>query len=75
MIGGSYNTSSNFFQTRGEGREQPLSAMTITHGAADGLPAVGDYISEDFLQVLEVICSLKNTVITHLIGASQALRA
>jgi hypothetical protein len=52
-----------------------LSAMTITHGAADGLPAVGDYISEDFLQVLEVICSLKNTVITHLIGASQALRA
>jgi len=28
-----------------------MSAMTITHGAGDagGLPAVGDYISEDFL--------------------------
>ena len=64
MIGGSYNSSSNFFQTRGEGRDQPMSAMTITHGAGDGLPAVGDYISEDFLQVLEVSFSLKNTVIT-----------
>ena len=41
-----------------------MSAMTITHGAGDGLPAVGDYISEDFLQVLEVSFSLKNTVIT-----------
>jgi hypothetical protein len=30
-----------------------MSAMTITHGEG-GLPAVGDYISEDFLQVLEV---------------------
>lgn len=31
-----------------------MSAMTITHGEGGGLPAVGDYISEDFLQVLEV---------------------
>ena len=64
MIGGSYNSSTNFFHTRVEGRDHPMSAMTITHGAGDGLPAVGDYISEDFLQVLEVIFSLKNTVIT-----------
>jgi hypothetical protein len=51
--GGLYNTASdNFFK----GREQPTSAMTIQHpGSGEGLfPAVGDYISEDFLQVLEV---------------------
>jgi hypothetical protein len=35
-----------------------MSAMTITHGASpDGLPAMGDYISEDFLQILEVFIS------------------
>ena len=57
MGGGAYNTSSNFFQQR-EGREQPMSAMTITHGVSpDGLPAMGDYISEDFLQILEVFIS------------------
>ena len=61
MMGGSYNnTSSNFFQSR-EGREQPLSAMTITHGANEGIPSMGDYISEDFLQVLEVSSLHLNT--------------
>jgi hypothetical protein len=35
-----------------------MSAMTITHGVSpDGLPAMGDYISEDFLQILEVFIS------------------
>ena len=35
--------------------------MTITHGASpDGLPAVGDYISEDFLQILEVFLAYFN---------------
>ena len=47
-----YNTASeNFFKAR----DQPTSAMTIQPTGGDGLlPAVGEYISEDFLQVLEV---------------------
>ena len=40
--------------------------MTITHGASpDGLPAVGDYISEDFLQILEVFLTYFNFLKEH----------
>ena len=68
MMGYNTTSSGNFLPGGGlahGGRDLPASAMTLTPPTDPGhlLPSMGDYISEDFLQILEVSSSFLTVTI------------